>query len=211
MKQSILSIFVILVIVLFASCNIQENSITDINNKSNSIGSSNITLDYLINESDYCVLISTMKPAYIDDFDAESKKFIYYNPIEESIEKNGDYYLDVFVDIEKSSSDDINEVITIIQKEEQFIIEEGLYFVFLNESETEENHYYIVGGRSGVIDLDSTDLKPLDENLSECIESKIGTSVYDFLDWMEDVYKVNPEYTLTVVETTESVVYDSTE
>ncbi len=169
-----------------------------------------LTINDIIEQSDGCVFVST----------------IGYK--ERMTHEEDNYYTQVILkqnNLNKPPEGDPPGLITIIQKGENYIKKDERYVIFVNRSETEENHFYITGGKSGVIKLEKDynferdeydgipcdengykniikyelKYKCLDKNMQESTEKLLGT-YYDYdssLQWL--------------VETGEGYVYYGTE
>lgn len=171
MNKRILTIFLVLLIscATFISCNNDNVNQQDSTNiTSENISENNYwTFDKLVEESDYCVLVSANK---------EEKE----NWNSEIID--GEYYttLKIHKTVYIPQLSDFPDEITIIQKENAFLEETKpdkkvrFFFIFLNKSNKDDT-YYITGDKSGVIEADGKILSPLNEQLKSEIDKKFST------------------------------------
>lgn len=159
------------------------------------------TFQKLIEESDCCVLIS-VNPKDKTDFNSKIIGDEYYTDV-----KVNDFseYSDIF--------DAFPERITVIQKESAFLEETNetkrtrFYYLFLNKSEV-ENTYYITNNKTGVIETDFNYLYPLDESLSEELNTKFDDKQHKpdsrFRSWLTNEYN----FSETMYETPENTIKD---
>lgn len=103
------------------------------------------TLERLIEKSDCCVQITTSYSGYC-------YQAIPEEPLKEVYEKDGKFYQEVVVDTNLKTVEFFDDMeITIIQEDENYL-KEHAYIVFLTKAE-EDDCYYILGGKNGVIKL----------------------------------------------------------
>ncbi|MBO7179535.1 MAG: hypothetical protein J6V78_04260 [Clostridia bacterium] len=103
------------------------------------------TLERLIEESDCCVGIKTSYKGYCN-------RAIPKEPLKEVYEKDGKVYQEVVVSATPRTVEYFDDMeITIIQENENYLNEHA-YIVFLTKAE-EDDCYYILGGKNGVIKL----------------------------------------------------------
>lgn len=158
--KRIISIILILCILSFTACSTQTEE-------------QQLTINDIIEQSDGCIRIST-------------------HDIRKITTQEGDTYFTKVLPI-KSNIKELPvaheaALITIVQEGENYIKKDESYIIFVNRSETEENLFYVTGGKSGVIKLQkefNTDrddyadkykmkLKCLDEDLQKSTEEYFG-------------------------------------
>lgn len=144
-----------------------------------------LTINDIIQQSDGCIIVST----------------IGYK--ERMTQEENTYYTQVILkqnNLNKPPEGDPPGLITIIQEGENYIKQEEQYIIFVKRSETNENHFYVTGGKSGVIKLKDTynvdsdvtesnlkvEYKCLDKNMQDEIETLWGEhfDIYSFLYWL---------------------------
>ncbi len=173
--KKLLALVLILSLLSFTSC-------------SNNIEAQQLTIDDIIEQSDGCIIVSTIG-------------------YKERMTQDGDtYYTQVILkqnNLKNPPEGDPPGLITIIQEGENYIKQEEKYIIFVNQSETNENHFYVTGGKSGVIKLkDDFDIdleepekntinikyKCLDKNMQDDIEKLWGEhfDMNSFLFWLVD-------------------------
>lgn len=153
---------------------------------SNDTETQQLTIDDIIEQSDGCVIVSTIgyKERMTQDVDT------YYTQV--ILKQNN---------LNKPPEGDPTGLITIIQEGENYIKQEEKYIIFVNQSKTNENHFYVTGGKSGVIKLkedfniernepEKTRIKYkcLDKNMQDDID-KLWGEHFDmdaFLYWLVD-------------------------
>ena len=149
---------------------------------SNDTETQQLTINEIIEQSDGCIRISTHGMRKITTQEGDTY-FTNVLPIKSNIK-------DIPVAHEA-------EVIKIVQKGENYIKKDESYIIFVNRSETDENHYYVTGGKSGVIKLEkhfNTDrddyadkykmkLKCLDEDLQKSTEEYFGKYESSFFSY----------------------------
>lgn len=152
---------------------------------SNDTETQQLTINDIIEQSDGCVIVST----------------IGYK--ERLIQEGDKYYTQVILkqnNLNKPPEGDPPGLITIIQEGENYIKQEEKYIIFVNQSETNKNHFYVTGGKSGVIKLKDAynvdgdvtqsnfkvEYKCLDKNMQEDIEELWGKyfELNYFLRWL---------------------------
>lgn len=131
-------IIIVSIVVVFATC----VGVIIFNYPSNK---SEWTLEKLIEESDCCVQINTSYRGYC-------YQAIPEEPLKEVYEKDGKFYQEVVVSTTPRTVEYFDDMeITIIQENESYLNEHA-YIVFLTKAE-EDDCYYILGGKNGVIKL----------------------------------------------------------
>ena len=152
------------------------------------------TIQELEEKSDVCVEVSTRteKTKVILVEDMTDPIWDNWPPNVKTIKKNGDYYIEVSLDIRNHR--EINEYnITIIQDKKAYLEEEKDYLFFLKKSNTEENCYTIVDEPSGIIEIDKYEvLRPFNPRLKKEITEKIGDR--------GDIYEYEKSYKLRKAE-----------
>ena len=107
-----------------------------------------LTINDIIEQSDGCVFVNTMN-------------------YKERLTQEGDiYYTQVILkqnNLKNPPEGEPPGLITIIQEGENYIKQEERYVIFVKRSETNENHFYVTGGKSGVIKLEKDYTFPRDE------------------------------------------------
>lgn len=192
--------------IFFSACkkNLNSQEITN-NNSYTDYTSESISNSFqkLVNESDYCVIVS-VNPKEQNEFNSK--------------EINGEYYTDVKMNSFSEYTKIYNnfpERITIIQKESAFLEETNelkktrFYILFLNKTENEHT-YYITNNKNGVIETDLNYLYPFDEalknELDENFEAKSPHQFKKFLSWLTNEYK----FSETTYETSKSTITKNT-
>lgn len=197
-KTILISSTLIIVTIVFFIIVIQMNPISE---------PTSSQFQKLVNESDYCVIVS-VNPKEQNEFNSK--------------EINGEYYTDVKMNSFSEYTKIYNnfpERITIIQKESAFLEETNelkktrFYILFLNKTENEHT-YYITNNKKGVIETDLNYLYPFDEalknELDENFEAKSPNQFKKFLSWLTNEYKFSettyktsePTSTETITKTT---------
>ena len=144
-----------------------------------------LTINDIIQQSDGCIIVSTIGFK------------------ERMTQEENTYYTQVILkqnNLKKPPEGDPPGLITIIQEGENYIKQEEQYIIFVKRSETNENHFYVTGGKSGVIKLKDTynvdsdvtesnlkvEYKCLDKNMQEDIEELWGKyfELNYFLRWL---------------------------
>ena len=193
-KTILISSTLIIVTIVFFIIVIQMNPISE---------PTSSQFQKLVNESDYCVIVS-VNPKEQNEFNSK--------------EINGEYYTDVKMNSFSEYTKIYNnfpERITIIQKESAFLEETNeltktrFYILFLNKTENEHT-YYITNNKNGVIEIDLNYLYPFDEalknELDENFEAKSPHQFRKFLSWLTNEYK----FSETTYETSKSTITKNT-
>lgn len=193
-KTILISSTLIIVTIVFFIIVIQMNPISE---------PTSSQFQKLVNESDYCVIVS-VNPKEQNEFNSK--------------EINGEYYTDVKMNSFSEYTKIYNnfpERITIIQKESAFLEETNeltktrFYILFLNKTENEHT-YYITNNKNGVIETDLNYLYPFDEalknELDENFEAKSPHQFRKFLSWLTNEYK----FSETTYETSKSTITKNT-
>ena len=150
------------------------------------------SIEALLEKSDLC--------AFIDTTTLETARPIdTYHPNwpkgAETTEKDGKYYVDVFVSSSDNSKIKHGTVLTISQQQKAYIQPEKTYLVFLKRSETDANCCYIVDEPNGVIEV-SPKLKPINPKMKDAVKKTFGASVYEWFNenvpykYTEDKYSL---------------------
>lgn len=151
-------------------------------------GSKTPTIEQLLNNCEYCVVVSTHT---IESAPAgyPSKNATYPNVT--VTEKNGNFYIQGDIWLSGSGN---SGIITIEQHEKSYIKKNNQYLLFLKKSTTSDGVYQIIDEPNGIIEItDNGDLKPINPHMSRNINTEIGTTHNDFLEWFEHSVKAKKQ------------------
>lgn len=128
-----------------------------------------LTINYIIEQSEYCVVVSTIS--------AQNK---------ETAHKDSFYYTQV--NILWGGTDELPEYITIVQENSNYIKKDSIYILFLNKDSINEDNFFTTYGKSGVIQVNGNDIKCLDKSLQRSADKIFGTNLDEFNAWMKSEY-----------------------
>lgn len=145
----------------------------------------NVTFEEIIEKSDRCVVVSTisLRSGRCGVLNTPSSKDSETTREDLETRREGNvYYTDV--EVLWGDTEELPEYITIVQEKSNYIKEDNIYAVFINESSENENHFYVTEGKSGAIYVKGNEFTCLDKSLQKNAEEIFGTTYDDFEEWL---------------------------
>lgn len=163
-----------------SSCQTSKNP--NNSNTSEITQSDTITLDYLKQNSDACVIITTCVPEYYN-----------IKTINDQIYTTVDFIPMGWQDKYYQKS----KTFTIIENTKSYIEPESVYVVFLSKSEDNDG-YYLSCGKSSIFSVKSGDIKPLDYKMKNEVKTHWNNRIETFEMWFSENYE-DPSISTTVI------------
>jgi len=172
MYKHIIGLF-LLFFFIFASSSCQTSKNPNDSNTSVTTQSDTITLDYLKQNSDACVIITTCVAEYYN-----------VKTINDQIYTTVDFIPMGWQDKYYKKS----KTFIIIENTKSYIEPESVYIVFLSKSENNDG-YYLSCGKSSIFSVKSGDIKPLDYKMKNEVKTHWNNRIETFEMWFIENYE----------------------